>query len=215
MPAHLTPAAPSASSVPFGPGAHNHRDVSLAAALHERSGRRARAGAIRYQLAMGLVGFLSGLTLILPLVLWMAPEPAGAPIDADQDAPSLMTARPSAADATALRALIDAPAAAPSDETPVTPVAVPGLTIADDAVEKARGLIRAGDIREARTLLSRPGLAQSGQALFMLAETYDPNVLAALGAMGVHADAALARRYYEAALDIGVAAAAPRLEALE
>jgi hypothetical protein len=79
----------------------------------------------------------------------------------------------------------------------------------------ARGLIRSGDIIAARRVLGRPELRQSPQALFMLAETYDPNVLAALGAMGVHAETSMARRYYEAALAEGVVAASPRLEALE
>jgi TPR repeat protein len=51
--------------------------------------------------------------------------------------------------------------------------------------------------------------------LFALAETYDPNMLAAWGTRGVTADVARARALYQKALGLGVASAQNRLDALK
>ena len=54
-----------------------------------------------------------------------------------------------------------------------------------------------------------------GPVTFALAETYDPNMLAAWGSRGVAADVAKARALYRKALNLGVANAQNRLEALK
>ena len=53
-----------------------------------------------------------------------------------------------------------------------------------------------------------------GAVSFALAETYDPNMLAAWGTRGVAADAAKARALYQKAFGLGVARAQNRLDAL-
>ena len=50
--------------------------------------------------------------------------------------------------------------------------------------------------------------------MFALAETYDPNMLAAWGTRGVAADVAKARALYRKALSLGAERAQVRLDAL-
>lgn len=221
MSANPHPAGYGGARTDFGRETSGQTSISLAAALREHAGRMARAEAMRYQFAMGLVGFAAGLTIVIPMVLWLAPQHGSIlPGATAAQAPAVMH-QAVAADSMAGPALVSVPTIAvraPLQEEGEAEIAVAsgqaGLA-ADDPVELARGLIRSGDIIAARRVLGRPELRQSPQALFMLAETYDPNVLAALGAMGVHAETSMARRYYEAALAEGVVAASPRLEALE
>ena len=66
---------------------------------------------------------------------------------------------------------------------------------------------------EARELLSGDG-SPSAPLLFALAETYDPNMLAAWGSRGVSADVQRARALYAKALDLGFGRAMARLDAL-
>lgn len=202
------PAGHRRGSTDFGREMSAETDVSLAAALREHAGRMARAEAIRYQLAMGLLGFIGGLVVIIPLVLWSAKPP-------------FASAQADAAGSIHGPALVSVPTIAMRDETAsgkgseMSVATARAGSASNDLVEVARRLIRSGDILAARQMLEQPELSQSGQALFMLAETYDPNVLAALGAVSVRAETPMARQYYEAALSQGVVAAAPRLEALE
>ncbi|MGE0765854.1 MAG: hypothetical protein AB7L90_05280 [Hyphomicrobiaceae bacterium] len=218
-------------------------DISLAAALREHAGRMARAEAIRYQIAMGLLGFIGGLAVIVPLVVLVAPRNASILPRATAAHVPAMSSQIVRANATDGPALVSVPtiaireqvqdAPAPVEEPPAPSNPSQGAvsqgagaaematasgqarSADDEPVELARNMIRSGDILAARRVLGRPDLSQSGRALFMLAETYDPNVLAALGATGVHAETSMARRFYEAALAAGVTAASPRLEALE
>jgi hypothetical protein len=54
----------------------------------------------------------------------------------------------------------------------------------------------------------------NAQALFALAETYDPNMLAAWGTIGMQGDVAKARELYTKALAGGLHEADARLKAL-
>lgn len=170
--------------------------------------------AVRFQLRMGLAGFLGGLALVVPVVLWLAtgrepqpprlePRPASlSPAATTKSGPPALLTAPTLADRAA------APTAIPEPDGKTT--AQPG----SEAIANARHLIRTGDIAGARRLLSPPELAGQGEAMFMLAETYDPNVLAALGATGVLAETQTARRHYETARNLGMTAADRRLEQL-
>lgn len=211
----------------FGRATSGETDVSLAAALREHAGRMARADALRYQLAMGLLGFIGGLAIVVPLVLWVAPNGGSILPGATAAQPPAFQSRFVAADSASTPTLVSAPTLAARDGAPTelenesqgangvgtAPAQVNSST--DNAVELARAMIRSGDIIAARRVLGQPELRQSGQALFMLAETYDPNVLAALGTTNVEAETVMARQYYQAALAEGVIAASPRLAALE
>jgi hypothetical protein len=82
-------------------------------------------------------------------------------------------------------------------------------------LDRARAAIAAGDVEAARTSLE--GLVAEGNptALMLLAETFDPNMLAAWSVRGVIADPAIARELYRRAAALGIAQAKLRLEALE
>jgi TPR repeat protein len=81
-------------------------------------------------------------------------------------------------------------------------------------VDRAREMIRSGDISAARLLLERAVRSGSPQAAFFLAETYDPQMLAQWGTFGIRGDVDKARDLYGRALKNGIADSKPRLEAL-
>jgi TPR repeat protein len=87
---------------------------------------------------------------------------------------------------------------------------------ADDRLTaRADLLFRSGDVSGARLLLERAQGAGNAQAIFLLAETFDPNALAAIGAVGIRSDPARARELYGRALALGITAASARLDALK
>jgi hypothetical protein len=85
---------------------------------------------------------------------------------------------------------------------------------ADELLAQARQRVERGDIAGARELLSSADEG-SGPAVFALAETYDPNMLAAWGTRGVAADVARARALYRKAQGLGTERAQARLDALK
>ena len=64
-------------------------------------------------------------------------------------------------------------------------------------------------------MLERAQEAGNAQAIFLLAETFDPNSLATIGAVGIRSDPAHARELYGKALALGIARAGARMEALK
>jgi hypothetical protein len=74
--------------------------------------------------------------------------------------------------------------------------------------------VESGDVPGAREMLAAADDGSQGSVAFALAETYDPNMLAAWGARGVAADVAKAKALYRKALSLGVANAQGRLDAL-
>lgn len=84
-----------------------------------------------------------------------------------------------------------------------------------ELVAQATARIAAGDIVAARELLGRAAASGDGAATLALAETFDPNMLAAWGAKGAAPDVGTARRLYRYAVTAGVPRAQLRLDALE
>ena len=84
----------------------------------------------------------------------------------------------------------------------------------EELLAQARQRVESGDVGGARELLSNAEEGSQGAAVFALAETYDPNMLAAWGTRGVAADVAKARALYRKALNLGAAHAQVRLDAL-
>jgi TPR repeat protein len=84
----------------------------------------------------------------------------------------------------------------------------------DGLLSQAAQRIESGDVAGAREMLAGADDGGQGAVSFALAETYDPNMLAAWGTRGVAADAAKARALYRKAFDLGVARAQNRLDAL-
>ncbi|WP_262030395.1 hypothetical protein [Microvirga sp. Mcv34] len=85
----------------------------------------------------------------------------------------------------------------------------------DRLTSRAEELFRKGDVSGARLLFERALDGGHARAAFLLAETYDPNVLSRLGVRGIRGDAAKARDYYARARAMGIAQAGERLEALK
>lgn len=111
----------------------------------------------------------------------------------------------------------DAAVAAPLETTPSSaePSSTRTLTSAQLAayVARARGQIAVGDIAGARLLLEPAAAQDDMDALFALAETYDPQMLRRWRVIGPRPDEAMARTLYEKAAKRGHAEAAARLSA--
>ncbi|MGO4526715.1 hypothetical protein AB4097_17860 [Microvirga sp. 2MCAF35] len=87
---------------------------------------------------------------------------------------------------------------------------------ADDRLTiRAEELFRKGDVSGARLLFERAMDNGHARAAFLLAETFDPNVLSRLGVLGIRGDASKAREYYARARALGIAQAGERMEALK
>jgi hypothetical protein len=122
------------------------------------------------------------------------------------------------------------PVAVPREETAAAPVAVlkpvPVEVVAPAApkpppvkpevamLDEARRLIGEGDFQAARRVLQDRILATTPAARFLLAETYDPNFLAARGIRSVRAEVPRAVELYKEALSGGIDAARQRLNGL-
>jgi hypothetical protein len=128
-----------------------------------------------------------------PLAASGKPVIAAAAVD---DKPATITAR-----STAPEARVTAPEA-------------PGNPEALRLMARASLLLSQGNIVAARTVLDRAAETGSALALFALAETYDPIILAAWGTFGTQGDAAKARELYARAFAGGVQEANDRLNAL-
>lgn len=101
-------------------------------------------------------------------------------------------------------------AAEPSGTAPAEPPRVDErLTL------RAEELFRKGDVSGARLLLERALDSGNARAAFLLAETFDPNVLSRLGVLGIRGDPAKARELYGRARAMGMAQAGERMEALK
>jgi hypothetical protein len=110
---------------------------------------------------------------------------------------------------------VDPPPPAIQMPPPAPPRADPPRPRDDDLLAKAERHIESGDIAGARELLTSSEVAGSGSIMFALAETYDPNMLAAWGTRGITADVTKARSLYFKARDLGVARAQVRLDQLK
>lgn len=110
------------------------------------------------------------------------------------------------------------PLAAPSAPPVARPAAQPpsaaSVRAAEWLLNKARVLIGQGEIGAARAVLEQATEAGGAPALFALAETYDPAVLAKWGTVGTLGDVARARKFYGLALAAGAPEARARLLAL-
>jgi hypothetical protein len=126
------------------------------------------------------------------------------------------------ADAKALRlewaALPEAPppAAVPQARSEPQPVVL-HLDPAEIAtlVKRGQDCLKNGDLVAARLLLHRAALAGSADGAFALAQTFDPGVIARIGAVGVSPDAAKAREWYQKAAQLGSSLATQQLANFE
>jgi len=82
-------------------------------------------------------------------------------------------------------------------------------------VARAESLIKQFDFVGARLLLAHALEKGSARAAFMMAETYDRQILRSWQAYGVRGDAQMARKFYQLAAAAGIEKARERVEALQ
>lgn len=82
-------------------------------------------------------------------------------------------------------------------------------------IARANLLLDQGNIGAARNVLDQAAELGSAEALFWLAETYDPLLLPARNALGTQSDIARARALYGQALAAGISEAKSRLDSLD
>jgi hypothetical protein len=169
----------------------------------------------RQQMCAAVLGLAAGLLIVVPAVLCI-----GGFFSPQKSETAARWAVPAAADArTAPEARnVEQPVAAKSP--PLLPTIAAARVIdsnqarIDGLLTQAAQRIENGDIAGAREMLAGTDDGGQGAVSFALAETYDPNMLAAWGTRGVVADAAKARVLYRKAFSLGVAEAQNRLDAL-
>ena len=107
---------------------------------------------------------------------------------------------------------VEAPAAAAAPSTPARRGPAPTEVAA--YIARARAKIQQGDIAAARRLLERASDSDEGEAWFVLAETYDPQMLARWGVLGIKPDLEKAKTLYQEAERRGAKGAKERLLAI-
>ena len=100
---------------------------------------------------------------------------------------------------------------------PSRPQPPSAMSSAEEAklVARAESLIKQFDFVGARLLLAHALEKGSARAAFMMAETYDRQILRSLQAYGVRGDAQMAREFYQLAAEAGIEKARERVEALQ
>ena len=111
--------------------------------------------------------------------------------------------RPARADEPGIRAL-----------SPQQAVRVLGPEEINLLTKQGEQFVEAGDFVTARTLFQRAAEANDATAATALGATYDPTVLARLGAVGVDPDLVKARFWYQKAVSLGSSDAKRRLDLL-
>ena len=106
------------------------------------------------------------------------------------------------------------PSAPPVARPAAQPPSAASVRAAEWLLNKARVLLGQGEVGAARAVLEQATEAGGAPALFALAETYDPAVLARWGTVGTLGDVARARELYGLALAAGAPEARARLMAL-
>lgn len=140
-----------------------------------------------------------------------APQVAAAPANLEPTQPAVAADPPQ-------------PAPVPQQAAPLQSTAPPqqdehAALRLDDAeiailIERGKDFLKNGDFASARLLLRRAADGGSADAAMALATTFDPVVLARLGAIGATPDIAKAREWYQRAVDLGSTTASQQLAKL-
>ncbi len=200
-----------------------------------------KSGTLRDQLRAATLGFATGLAVIVPVVLVMTGRFGEVPLDAlfgggeppAEKAALSATAPPKSAvqvqQRTVSTMIVPPGPDQPKAEAPAITRAAVTLDTAPAAVKPAssepnaswtsavaegKKRILDGDIMGGREALEPAVQAEEPEAIMALAETYDPNMLAAWGVRDVASDVARAKELYERALRAGIKPAEARLAGL-
>ena len=191
----------------------------------------------RQQMGAAFLGLIAGLMIVVPSVLWLSgslgtQKPGAASAGNLESSNAIKVAeiktvkvqvRPvegSVESATQYMAgRVGVHPTDPSAEQAV-PTAQSGARLAEarrveEVLAQADRRRVSGDITGAREILEAAEGGAQGPVTFALAETFDPNMLAAWGSRGVASDAERAKALYRKALQLGIARAHTRLDALQ
>jgi TPR repeat protein len=179
------------------------------------SSPRTRRRAIRFDsVSCGVGRFLSVGTAAVVAFLIVGEFPPWADVDASENR----------TEATSFGSRFEAPPFQTTPPTEATTTGIAANNVAGDrqldreeiALLRRRGeeFVLVGDITSARLLLRRAAEAYDARAALTLAAIHDPIVLDNLGVLGVAADTATARIWYEKSKELGYDEAAGRLELL-
>ena len=141
-----------------------------------------------------------------------APNPLSQPETAPNDLRPPANAEPRTAKSSAVMLQPGTPSA----QAPLSSPVVRALDAEQIKLLMKQGeqFIAAGDVVTARTAFQRAAEAGDAKAAVALGATYDPTVLAKLGVVGISADVAKARSWYQKAEKLGSPDARQRLELL-
>jgi hypothetical protein len=190
----------------------------------------------RQQMGAAFLGLVAGLMIVVPSVLWLSgrigPIKFGTSaerqlaVSSSEMAPEIKTlkvqVRSVEKQESAVQYIASSEEAHP--QQPIEQTSVTTSDVAERLVEarrveeilaQATRRVSVGDVTGAREMLAAAEDGAQGPVTFALAETYDPNMLAAWGTRGVSSDAVRAKALYRKALELGVARAHMRLDALE
>jgi hypothetical protein len=149
------------------------------------------------------------LPAIAPVV--SAPPPAApAPVASTPPAAQVAVAAPTAV----IQPVVVGPMASPSPTASPTARRIDPDELAM-LMKRAKTLLASGDIPPARLLLERAADAQEPIAAFLLAQTYDPDVLRSRDARSITPDLESARTWYQKAAQLGSADAQRRLAQMQ
>jgi hypothetical protein len=218
----VPPLAPASEASPTRRGDEPVGSLSVkhAAASEEQSGW------VRQRVYAAGLGLIIGLTLMASGLLWLAGQ-VGSSHKSEVRKAAPTGEEPANFGEGARWSAVAKPELAPQgDLTPPAPGEASGVldrpaiaatlrAASEPLVQEARQRIERGDVAGARDLLANADTDPSGVVLFTLAETYDPNMLAAWGIRGISPDSEKAKGLYSAALSLGFAAARQRLDALQ
>ena len=204
---------------------HDDEPMPIPSTWREKS-RHDEDRPLSRQLGAALVGLAAGLVVVVPAVLWLTgvigPQGKRAETAAaratDRPVVKIRPIEPPTESATFYSN--ETPGTAAADPGPVTTASMARVAAPVDATQQieqvlvqARQKIDGGDVAGARDLLAGEDNGSAAIA-FALAETFDPNMLAAWGSRGITADVQRARALYGRALDMGYGRAMARLDAL-
>ena len=145
-----------------------------------------------------------------------APNPLSQPETAPNDLRPPAKAEPRTAKSSAGEAVAMLQPGTPSAQAPLSSPALRALDAEQIKLLMKQGeqFIAAGDVVTARTAFQRAAEAGDAKAAVALGAAYDPTVLAKLGVVGISADVAKARSWYQKAEKLGSPDARQRLELL-
>lgn len=198
-----------------------------------RRGKKGRDGGARI-LSASIIG-LSTLAVVAGVAFThMKGDPTGLSLLHENPTPPRDLAQTEAARASAEKRLAEAMAiqianlppvkeaeqqqVARLDPLPAQPPTMPAPTMSateqDVLLSRVTGLLRQGDIGAARAILNRLVREKNAKAAYILAQSYDPQVLRQSKVVGLRGDVPMARNLYEQALQGGVTEAKAALDAL-